>query len=243
MTSRLALLPGPTGTLAGSTAGGTATDGGPERALGWNALRQLVLGRILVASLALPSGLLLRPDVTSRPLTLLALGLGAVAGVSIAWTLGRRLARGLRLQTATQLSVDLMLVTWLAAYTGGRGSQFVLFYALVVITGGVLGRVGGKALYAYDMGDGWEHSIVLEGRLPMDPGTAYPVCTGGAGACPPEDCGGIPGFYELVDILADPKHERHEEMLEWVGEDYDPNAFSIEEVNDRLAPIRRTRSR
>ena len=97
---------------------------------------------------ARPSGLLLRPDVTSRPLTLLALALGAVAGVSIAWTLGRRLARGLRLQTATQLSVDLMLVTWLAAYTGGRGSQFVLFYALVVITGGVLGRVGGGLLTA-----------------------------------------------------------------------------------------------
>jgi len=120
----------------------------PERAPGWNALRQLVLGRILVASLALPSGLLLRPDVTSRPLTLLALALGAVGGVSIAWTLGGRLARGLRAQTAAQLGVDLALVTWLAAYTGGRGSQFVLFYALVVITGGVLGRVGGGLLAA-----------------------------------------------------------------------------------------------
>jgi two-component system sensor histidine kinase PilS (NtrC family) len=119
-----------------------------ERAPGWNALRQLVLGRILVASLALPSGLLLRPDVTPRPLTLLALALGAVAGVSIAWTFGGRLARGLRVQTAAQLGVDLALVTWLAAYTGGRGSQFVLFYALVVITGGVLGRVGGGLLAA-----------------------------------------------------------------------------------------------
>ena len=115
---------------------------------GWNALRQLVLGRILVASLALPSGLLLRPDVTSRPLMLLALALGAIGGVSIAWTLGGRLALGLRAQTAAQLGVDLALVTWLAAYTGGRGSQFVLFYALVVITGGVLGRVGGGLLAA-----------------------------------------------------------------------------------------------
>jgi PAS domain S-box-containing protein len=125
-----------------------APGAGPERAPGWNALRQLVLGRILVASLALPSGLLLRPDVTARPLTLLALALGAVGGVSIAWTLGGRLARGLRAQTAAQLGVDLALVTWLAAYTGGRGSQFVLFYALVVITGGVLGRVGGGLLAA-----------------------------------------------------------------------------------------------
>jgi two-component system sensor histidine kinase PilS (NtrC family) len=121
---------------------------GLQRPPGWNALRQLVLGRILVASLALPSGLLLRPDATSRPLAVLALALGAIAGVSIAWTLGGRLARGLRVQTAAQLGVDLMLVTWLAAYTGGRGSQFVLFYALVVITGGVLGRVGGGLLAA-----------------------------------------------------------------------------------------------
>jgi two-component system sensor histidine kinase PilS (NtrC family) len=107
-----------------------------------------VLGRILVASLALPTGLLLRPEVTSRPLTLLAFGLAAVAGVSIAWTLAARLARGRNAQTGAQLAVDLALVTWLAAYTGGRGSQFVLFYPLVVITGGVLGRVGGGLLAA-----------------------------------------------------------------------------------------------
>jgi PAS domain S-box-containing protein len=124
------------------------TAGEPVRSPGWNALRQLVLGRILVASLALPSGLLLRPDVTSRPLTLLALAFAAVGAVSIAWSLGGRLGRGLRIQTAAQLGVDLVLVTWLAAYTGGRGSQFVLFYALVVITGGVLGRVGGGLLAA-----------------------------------------------------------------------------------------------
>jgi len=162
MTARPALLPSPTGAVAGGQVsaarghapagtlalGGLPAAGVPERAPGWNALRQLVLGRILVASLALPSGLLLRPDVTSRPLALLALALGAVAGVSIAWSLGGRLARGLRLQTAAQLAVDVTLVTWLAAYTGGRGSQFVLFYALVVITGGVLGRVGGGLLTA-----------------------------------------------------------------------------------------------
>jgi hypothetical protein len=69
---------------------------------------------------------------------------------------------------------------------------------------GVLGRVGAKALYTYDMGDSWEHGIVLEKRLPVDPGTAYPVCTGGERACPPEDCGGIGGFYDLLDALGDP---------------------------------------
>lgn len=118
------------------------------RVPGWSSLRHLVLGRMLVASLALPSGLLLRPDVIERPMVLLTAAFGAVAAVSVAWVLGSRLLRGLALQISAQLGVDLMLVTWLAAYTGGRGSQFVLFYALVVITGGVLGRVAGGLLAA-----------------------------------------------------------------------------------------------
>lgn len=125
-----------------------APTGPGSRALGWGSLRHLVVGRMLVATLALPSGLLLRPDVTDRPVTLLALALAAVAGVSVAWILGCRLGRGLLAQTAAQLGMDLVLVTWLAAYTGGRGSQFVLFYVLVVITGGVLGRIGGGLLAA-----------------------------------------------------------------------------------------------
>ena len=120
----------------------------PSRLPGWGTLRHLVLGRMIVASLALPSGLLLRPDVIERPMALLALAFGAVAGVSVAWMLGGRLQKGWAVQTAAQLGVDLTLVTWLAAYTGGRGSQFVLFYALVVIAGGVIGRVAGGILAA-----------------------------------------------------------------------------------------------
>jgi two-component system sensor histidine kinase PilS (NtrC family) len=122
---------------------------------GWNSLHQLVLGRVLVASLALPSGLLLRPDVTERPAMLLTIALAAVAGVSMAWSLAVRLGRGLGLQTAAQLAVDLALVTWLSAYTGGRGSQFVLFYALVVITGGVMARIPGGLLAAAGAGLGF----------------------------------------------------------------------------------------
>ncbi|HUK61940.1 MAG TPA: PAS domain-containing protein, partial [Dongiaceae bacterium] len=125
-----------------------AARGPGPRAVGWSSLRHLVVGRMLVASLALPSGLLLRPDVTDHPVTLLAMALAATAVVSVAWIIGCRLGRGLAVQTAAQLGVDLALVTWLAAYTGGRGSQFVLFYALVVITGGVLGRIGGGLLAA-----------------------------------------------------------------------------------------------
>ena len=103
----------------------------------------------------------------------------------------------------------------------------------------ILGRVGSKAIYTYDFGDSWEHSIVLEKRLPVDPNTTYPICTDGQLACPPEDCGGVPGFYDLVEALADPNHERHEEMLDWVGDDFDPQAFSVDNVNRMLAPMRR----
>src|SRR5215813_9592272 len=105
----------------------------------------------------------------------------------------------------------------------------------------VLSRAGAKAIYTYDMGDSWEHGIVLEKRLPVDPGTVYPVCTGGERACPPEDCGGIPGFYDLLNALGDPMHEQHDELQDWVGDDYDPDAFSIDKVNQMLTPRRRSR--
>ena len=103
----------------------------------------------------------------------------------------------------------------------------------------VLGRVGAKAVYTYDFGDSWEHGIVLEKRLPAAPNMTYPVCTGGERACPPEDCGGIGGFYDLVEAIQDPQHYRHEELLDWVGEDYDPEEFSIEKVNGALQGRRR----
>ena len=104
---------------------------------------------------------------------------------------------------------------------------------------GILARVGSKAVYTYDFGDSWEHGIVLEKRLPVDPNMTYPVCTDGQLACPPEDCGGIPGFYDLVEALNDPNHERHEEMLDWIGDDFDPQAFSVEKVNRVLTSMRR----
>jgi hypothetical protein len=105
----------------------------------------------------------------------------------------------------------------------------------------VLGKVGAKAVYTYDFGDGWEHSIAVEKVLPPDPGLAYPLCTAGKLHGPPEDCGGIPGYYNLLEALHDPDHEEHEEMLEWIGDGFDPNAFSVDEVNRRLTPLQRRR--
>jgi hypothetical protein len=107
----------------------------------------------------------------------------------------------------------------------------------------VLGRVGAKVTYTYDFGDGWEHGIVLEKRLSADPNTAYPVCTAGQLAGPPEDCGGVPGFYNLLEAIGDPSHDQHGELREWVGDDFDPKAFSIEDVNRRLAFWHRRRGK
>ena len=107
----------------------------------------------------------------------------------------------------------------------------------------VLGRVGAKMIYTYDFGDSWEHGIVLEKRLPADPAATYPVCTAGKLACPPEDCGGVWGFYELQKALADPRHPRHEEFVDWIG-NFDPQAFSLDKVNRLLSPTpRRTKTR
>jgi len=103
----------------------------------------------------------------------------------------------------------------------------------------VLGRAGIKAVYTYDFGDGWEHKIVVEKRLAPEPRRAYPVCLAGERHGPPEDCGGIPGFYNLLEAVSDPGHEQHEELLDWLGDGFDPEAFSVDEVNRRLAPIQR----
>jgi hypothetical protein len=93
---------------------------------------------------------------------------------------------------------------------------------------------GGKLIYEYDFGDSWEHELKIEKVLPADPTVHYPRCTGGARACPPEDCGGPPGYERLLDVLRDPKHEEHEEMREWIGGDFDSEAFDMETINRGL---------
>ena len=103
----------------------------------------------------------------------------------------------------------------------------------------VLGKVGAKAVYTYDFGESWEHAIVIEKGLPPEPELPYPVWVGGKLHGPPEDCESIPGYYNLLEALRDPAHDQHEEMLEWVGSDFDPQAFSVADVNQRLAPLQR----
>jgi hypothetical protein len=106
----------------------------------------------------------------------------------------------------------------------------------------MLGGVGAKALYTYDFGDGWEHNVVVEKVLPPEPGLTYPICTAGKRQAPPEDCGGTPGYYRLLEVLADPADEEHEEMLEWVGDGFAPEAFSLDDINEGLSSLQKRRT-
>jgi hypothetical protein len=93
---------------------------------------------------------------------------------------------------------------------------------------------GYKLRYEYDFGDSWMHQVLVEKIQPPEPGQAYPVCIQGQRACPPEDVGGIWGYYNFLEALQDPNHDEHEEYLDWIGGAFDPEAFDLEEVNKAL---------
>lgn len=95
----------------------------------------------------------------------------------------------------------------------------------------VLAEVGDKCLYRYDFGDNWEHMLLLEQISNPIPGERYPVCLDGARQCPPEDCGGIGGYAELLLVLADPDDEEYEDMKQWVGPRFAPEEFDCLFVN------------
>ena len=99
----------------------------------------------------------------------------------------------------------------------------------------IVGRGVKKFHYEYDMGDGWRHTIQVEKTLPAEAGVRYPHCVGGKRACPPEDCGGPWGYGDFLEAVQDPQHPEHEERREWIGGDFDPEAFDLEAVNRQLA--------
>lgn len=92
--------------------------------------------------------------------------------------------------------------------------------------------------YEYDFGDGWGHALLVEKILPPETGVRYPICLKGKRACPPEDCGGIWGYESLLEIIRDPEDSEHEEMLEWLGEGFDPEEFELDAVNQGLERLR-----
>ena len=95
-----------------------------------------------------------------------------------------------------------------------------------------------KFLYEYDFGDCWEHEILVEKILPMTEERRRPVCLKGAKACPPEDIGGLWGYYNFLKIMQNPKHPEHEDMMEWMGGQFDPDEFDLEEVNKQLKKLK-----
>ncbi len=87
-----------------------------------------------------------------------------------------------------------------------------------------------KVEYIYDFGDDWHHGVTLEKIMPTEERIKYPRCIAGKRACPPEDCGGVWGYHDLLEIISNPAHEEYEEMMEWLGGEYDPEAFEPTKV-------------
>lgn len=92
-----------------------------------------------------------------------------------------------------------------------------------------------RFLYEYDLGDSWIHEILVEKILAPDPKVKYPVCIAGERSAPPEDCGGVWGYEEFVEAILDPDHPEHEDYLNWVGGDFDPEKFDLEAINQELS--------
>jgi len=85
--------------------------------------------------------------------------------------------------------------------------------------------------YEYDFGDSWDHTIVVEDTVRVPVGLKHAVCLDGSNACPPEDCGGPGGYAHLRAVLVDPTHNEHDELLEWIGDSFDPTEFDLAAVN------------
>jgi hypothetical protein len=105
---------------------------------------------------------------------------------------------------------------------------------------GSLGLTEGSTFsYTYDFGDDWEIGIAVEEILPDTEGVRGPRCLAGARAGPPEDCGGVWGYEEMLAAIGDPDHDDHDDMLAWVGGAFDPDAFDVDALNRELNAMAR----
>lgn len=98
--------------------------------------------------------------------------------------------------------------------------------------------ISGEFEYRYDMGDGWAHRLVIEAPPTTQADLPLPRCTAGENACPPDDVGGPPGYAQFLAALANPKHDEHVHMLEWVGGVFDPTGFDLNRINRDWRPRR-----
>ncbi len=97
---------------------------------------------------------------------------------------------------------------------------------------------GCKFHYEYDFGDSWLHNLLVEKILEPEPGQQYPVCIKGKRACPPEDVGGVWGYEEFLEAIQNPGHSEHEMYVEWIGGEFDPEEFDLDETNEILRDLR-----
>jgi hypothetical protein len=95
--------------------------------------------------------------------------------------------------------------------------------------------------YLYDFGDSWEHRLTVTSVRAGDPEASYPRYVRGERNTPPEDCGGLPGFYEMLEALADPDHPNHADATEW-ADDYDPEVVDELPIKYALARIANRRN-
>jgi len=98
-------------------------------------------------------------------------------------------------------------------------------------------KEGERFVYTYDFGDSWEHELVFEKLVQPEEGKLYPVCVDGSRACPPEDCGSIPGYEMILQALRGPKTQEDRELVQWVGR-YNPEFFDLKSVNRALKRMR-----
>jgi len=103
----------------------------------------------------------------------------------------------------------------------------------------LLSGQGDQCQYIYDFGDHWVHLIELETFEDEIPDTKYPVCLDGERRCPPEDCGGVHGFSELLNVLNDKKRPEYADYKRWLPRNYKPEILDLSAVNKKLLKFAR----
>lgn len=95
-----------------------------------------------------------------------------------------------------------------------------------------------KFIYQYDFGDDWLHELHIEREMEPQSARRHAGCIAGENAGPPEDCGGPPGYANLLEILSNPAHEEYGPMREWVGDDFDPRHFDLVATDRRISRLK-----
>ena len=91
--------------------------------------------------------------------------------------------------------------------------------------------------YTYQFGDGWQLEIKVEKSAPLEKGLSYPVCIAGDRAGPPEDCGGLEAFHDMLACIKEPHTDLGREWLEWLGPEYEPAACDLDKINKALRKL------